>query len=428
MPADANVFQSLIQPVRSVADYQDDLDQRDALRTRNALQALTLRQQADQFEQGTRRRNALEQVAAGIKPNATPEERASAYASNPYTMDVADQIRKAELDRRKTDAEINDKTADTASKGYKLTQEKRQDAIRRLVAFSSPQDAIADLNASVQRGEIGMAEAQAMAQRVPQDAAQFGQWQLQNLRGLMSPEQAFNATKPVLGTRDNGGTLENITTDPLTGRVTVTASTKKVATPDAQLQASTTMRGQDMTAATARAGQAETNRHNQVIEGAKKPPDAAQKIADAKDVLDLLEQARPLIAASTGSYTGAGLDALAQGVGLSTPGAQAAAQLKALEGALVSKMPKMSGPQSDKDVLLYRQMAGQIGDPTVPPETKLAAMETIREINRRSAGLPPDFKPRLSTKPTAITDDAGYNALPSGALFTGPDGKTRRKP
>lgn len=31
-------------------------------------------------------------------------------------------------------------------------------------------------------------------------------------------------------------------------------------------------------------------------------------------------------------------------------------------------------------------------------------------------------------KPATITDDAGYNALPSGAIFTGPDGVLRRKP
>lgn len=66
-----------------------------------------------------------------------------------------------------------------------------------------------------------------------------------------------------------------------------------------------------------------------------------------------------------------------------TDGAKAAAQLKALGGALVSKMPKMSYPQSDKDVLLYKEMARQIGDPTVPAELKKAAMQTIGEINQR---------------------------------------------
>jgi hypothetical protein len=111
------------------------------------------------------------------------------------------------------------------------------------------------------------------------------------------------------------------------------------------------------------------------------------KVNDAKDVLALLDQAEPLVKKATSSYSGAGVDEAARVFGASTPGANAAAQLRALEGALISKMPKMSGPQSDKDVLLYKQMAGQIGDRTVPTEQKLAAMQTIREINERHAGV-----------------------------------------
>jgi hypothetical protein len=110
------------------------------------------------------------------------------------------------------------------------------------------------------------------------------------------------------------------------------------------------------------------------------------KVTDAQDVLSLLDQAEPLLDKSTGSYLGAAVDEAGRAVGGATGGAKAAAQLRALEGALISKMPKMSGPQSDKDVLLYKQMAGQIGDRTIPAEQKRAAMQTIREINSRHAG------------------------------------------
>lgn len=113
------------------------------------------------------------------------------------------------------------------------------------------------------------------------------------------------------------------------------------------------------------------------------------KQADAKDVLSLLDMAEPLVKKATGSYAGAGADMAANVFGYSTEGANAASQLQALEGMLVSKMPKMSGPQSDKDTLLYKQMAGQIGDPTVPATRKLAAMQTIRQIEERYAGIEP---------------------------------------
>lgn len=124
---------------------------------------------------------------------------------------------------------------------------------------------------------------------------------------------------------------------------------------------------------------------------AKQETAAGQKVTDAKDVLGLLNQAAPLIDTATNSLIGQGVDVLAGAFGKSTAGAQSAAQLKAIEGMLVSKMPKMSGPQSDKDVLLYRQMAGQIGDPAVPRETKKAAMETIAKLNSQYAGVP--YKP-----------------------------------
>jgi hypothetical protein len=112
------------------------------------------------------------------------------------------------------------------------------------------------------------------------------------------------------------------------------------------------------------------------------------KVNDAKDVLNILKQAAPLVNQSTGSGVGSLIDDSAAFFGNSTKGAQAAAQLKALEGTLVSKMPKMSGPQSDKDVLLYKQMAGQIGDPRIPQAQKQAAMNTINELNSRYAGVP----------------------------------------
>ena len=123
--------------------------------------------------------------------------------------------------------------------------------------------------------------------------------------------------------------------------------------------------------------------------GSKDPKNnagATAKVTDAQDVLSLLDQALPLVEKSTGSYAGVGMDQAARVVGQSTEGSRAAAQLKVLEGSLISKMPKMSGPQSDKDVLLYKQMAGQIGDPTIPKDQKVAAMQTIREINERHAG------------------------------------------
>ena len=114
-----------------------------------------------------------------------------------------------------------------------------------------------------------------------------------------------------------------------------------------------------------------------------------QKQNDANEVLGILQQAAPLINTSTGSGIGSIVDATQGFFGGTNKGAIASSQLKALEGLLVSKMPKMSGPQSDKDVLLYKQMAGQIGDPTIPAPQKRAAMETINTLNAKYLGIEP---------------------------------------
>lgn len=102
-------------------------------------------------------------------------------------------------------------------------------------------------------------------------------------------------------------------------------------------------------------------------------------------ILPLLDQADSLLGKSTSSYIGTGVDLAAQAFGGSTKGAQAAAQLKALEGAIMMAQPRMEGPQSDKDVALYRQMAGQIGDSTVPIKTRRAALNGIRQLHERYA-------------------------------------------
>lgn len=148
--------------------------------------------------------------------------------------------------------------------------------------------------------------------------------------------------------------------------------------------------------------------------GAAAPTGARTK--DAQDALATIGMAEKLIDQATGSGIGSAIDAAMAFVGKSTPGAQAGAKLKALEGDLVAKMPKMSGPQSDKDVLLYRQMAGQIGDPNVPNETKKAALQTIRQMQERYAGVQPegDFgAPAAPTEaPKRLKFDAQGNLVP----------------
>lgn len=108
-----------------------------------------------------------------------------------------------------------------------------------------------------------------------------------------------------------------------------------------------------------------------------------KKEADATDVLALAAEAEKILPNAHGSGIGNAIGGLANFVGVGNDKNNADAQLKVIAGSLVSKMPKMSGPQSDKDVMLYKEMAGQVGDSTLPIESRLAALETVKKINAK---------------------------------------------
>jgi len=110
---------------------------------------------------------------------------------------------------------------------------------------------------------------------------------------------------------------------------------------------------------------------------------------DADQALSLLDEAERLIPKSTGSTAGHLFDEASATFGKSTEGARAIAALQAIAGQLTSRMPRMQGPQSDKDVQLYKQMAGDLANPSLPRETRMAALRTIRALNRKYASSQP---------------------------------------
>lgn len=100
-----------------------------------------------------------------------------------------------------------------------------------------------------------------------------------------------------------------------------------------------------------------------------------------------IAQARQLIPLATASGAGALVDKGAAFFGKSTAGADAAAQLDTLAGWMTSNVPRMQGPQSDKDVLLYRQMAGDVSNRSLPASRRLAALDTLEKLQNKYADI-----------------------------------------
>lgn len=128
------------------------------------------------------------------------------------------------------------------------------------------------------------------------------------------------------------------------------------------------------------------------LDGQLVPGENAVKRANSSErVIPVIDQAISMLerGGPTASMLGTGVDAAAGALGFSTKGAQGAAQLKAIEGQIMMAQPRMEGPQSNNDVVLYRQMAAQVGDSTIPAETRLAALRTVRQLHEKYGGIAP---------------------------------------
>jgi hypothetical protein len=110
----------------------------------------------------------------------------------------------------------------------------------------------------------------------------------------------------------------------------------------------------------------------------------------------------------TGSGVGALADRVGNFVGQPIKGAAQAAQLKALGGWLVANVPRMEGPQSDRDVANYNTMAGQVGDETLPPATRKAALQTVTALQNKYAAINGGAAPDGRSSPAPGTLPSGW--------------------
>jgi hypothetical protein len=127
------------------------------------------------------------------------------------------------------------------------------------------------------------------------------------------------------------------------------------------------------------------------LAGAKKEAEIRAESSGKKDATmsglgGIIDEAKGILTGTvkpTASGFGAIMDAMGTAVGYAPEGAAEADKLKAIGGALVAKMPRMEGPQSNLDVENYKQMAGDVGNPTLPISRRLAALEQVETLWRK---------------------------------------------
>ncbi|RON17953.1 hypothetical protein BK660_21940 [Pseudomonas brassicacearum] len=154
------------------------------------------------------------------------------------------------------------------------------------------------------------------------------------------------------------------------------------------------------------------------IQGGSLAESLVKNQQNAQKLNPLIDQALAILPSATASGIGDWRDTANRFIGKTTPSAQAAAKLAAIGGNMLMMMPRMEGPQSDRDVENYKQMVGKVGDPTVPAEERAAALSALKEIIGRYSGQP-------QQQPVQPPASAPIVAAPAAGPFTDPNKEAR---
>jgi len=352
--------------------------------------------------------------------------------------------RKTMLDADKDQTDIDYKKSQTQAEQYKVAKQKLEvtgGAINSLLQNPNVthQDVINTIISLNQQGLVDTKTGQSMVQALPSNPADLRGFLMQKGLEVMDASKRMELLMPKSEKVDNGGAIIMGTVDPLTGQFKQGPAIQKVATPDARLSSATQLQTTGMNNATTRRGQ-DLNFQTQNVHIEQTPTGLVsvnkQNLASApimagpgvqvqqKDsplwkagqmqgkLKASIDAARELIPHATNSGVGAMIDKGAGFVGAATPSAEAAGQLETIGGWMTSNVPRMEGPQSDKDTLLYRQMAAQVGDRTVPASVRLKALDTLGQLQEKYKSL--------NTDP--------YSGAPAGAAATSRPTQSKPRP
>lgn len=182
----ATIFDSYIQPVRSVTQRMAELDALDmgreelaARRQQNALQALTMRRQMEADDQARGDRNLLSTLVQQFGGDENALIRAMRGSGSPGLQTLADDREKALFERLKTEAQMKEAQAQTTKAEIEADKERLATAAKRaeliLQAVSTAKDQQSYMAAVQFLGANGVDVAGIPQQFDPRYVAQAGQ-------------------------------------------------------------------------------------------------------------------------------------------------------------------------------------------------------------------------------------------------------------
>lgn len=196
-------FREPINPFNQMAQMQ----QLQTGQNQNALAAVTLQQHQRDFDEQNRVRALFSQSGFDM---GNPDTVRQLMAISP-TQGMAFQ--KSMLDNKKIAADTSLATAhagnfnaQTNTADFNLKVEKADKAMKDIASYQSPDEAMSALQVHVKAGDVAPDKANMIAQGMPQDPAQFAQWQIKMLRNIMSAKEQMSFIAPDANTVANNTT------------------------------------------------------------------------------------------------------------------------------------------------------------------------------------------------------------------------------
>lgn len=419
---DTSIYSNLLRPPKSVEEYDQE-----AMQTKsNQLSMLLQKGQYDQMQRGVADDQAYRDAAKTF--GADTESNYNALLQRGL-VNQAQGYKKSALDNQKTGVEIKDKQADTIKKGADTEKVQFETALNK-------QKAIAEL-AGTATDQASWTRAKTLAQAIGADVSQIPD-QFDPMIARQLADTAVSQVQRIeqaLKERQFGETVRNN-----------------------KAQTAVSMRGQDIT------------RENNVRSNARMAANGSAPAKPAKPLpvgaLKMQQEAMDAIGTAGGinADLGAVLGQLDSGalqlgpvkniigqgrnmLGMSDQNSKNLASFRATIEKLRNDSLRLNkGVQTDGDAQrAWNELLDNINDPGVVKQRLLEIqalnqraveahemnLDMVRsnygagEVDTTSRSAP---KPAIGAGVKTIKTDADYNALPSGATFVGPDGKTRRKP
>lgn len=118
---------------------------------------------------------------------------------------------------------------------------------------------------------------------------------------------------------------------------------------------------------------------------AKFNDDMRKNVKNAKGAFDAISQVAPILqsGAPSSGWIQNQITKIANAANIPTKASEADSQLRVLGGALVGMQPRFEGPQGVLDVELYKQMAGDVSNPDIPIESRMAALRSMVNMQKK---------------------------------------------